>query len=358
MSKIIITLYLFLFRMILNEYKYLFCDATYMMRKNLAVLQMQYDKEGTDYDVGTAAKMIFWNAKKLIRDYRSADCIVMCHDVWGDGGYIAGAVISNYQERLKREGRSDEAPEGYKSDRKYYTENDITEDMDEETKKSILSDAKRNKVKRELKNLMMNEFWKFGIINIGVRGYEADYLGYIFASLAFNEDKKSAIVSRDMDWMASSSPMVDFLKLPVGKAEFEVLTYNDALSQLAGPLPTGMSLYQYMGYRDSLFGSHNHLTRTVRQGVKEYETILKVYNKDFSDIENYELFNVQLSTFNVDQYPRLNEVIDLYKNIPTMGKLGSVEEFREFANKYKIDISDKYYKDFTDRLDPMLYGRS
>lgn len=341
--------------MLLNEYKYLFCDATYMLRKNLAVLQMQYDKDGTDYDVGTAAKMIFWNVKKLIRDYRSADCIVMCHDVWGDGGYVTGQVINRYQERLKSEGREEEAPEGYKSDRKYFTENDVTEDMDEATKKSILSDAKRNKVKRELKNLMMNEMWRFGIINVGVKSYEADVLGYIFASMSYNEDKKCGIVSRDSDWSMALNPKVDFLKLPVGKMEFEVITYNNSINSLPGPLPPGMSLYQYMGYRDSLFGSHNHLTRTARHGCKEYETIIKAYNRDYSDIENFELFKVQLSTFNIDEYPNLKDVIGIYQSLPTLGKLSSVEEFREFANKYNIGISDKYYKDFIERLDPKLY---
>lgn len=341
--------------MILNEYKYLFCDATYILRKNLAVLQMQYDKDGTDYDVGTAAKMIFWNAKKLIRDYRSADCIVMCHDTWGDGGYITGQVINRYQDKLKAEGRAEEAPEGYKSDRKYFTENDITDDMDEDTKKKILSDAKRNKVKSELVRLMKNEFWKFGIINVGVRSYEADVLGYIFASMSYNGDKKCGIVSRDSDWSMSLCPKCDFLKLPVGKLEFEVITYEKALASLPGPLPQGMSLYQYMGYRDSLFGSHNHLTRTARNGSKEYETIVKVYNGDYSDIENYELFRVQLSTFNIDEYPNLSEVLNIYHQLPTMGKLSSVEEFRQFADKYNIGISDKYYKDFIDRLDPKLY---
>ena len=344
--------------MLLNEYKYLFCDATYIMRKNLAVLQSKYDNEGLDYDLGTAAKMIFWNVKKLIRDYKSADCIVMCHDVWSDGGYIAGKVISNYQKKLISENRESEAPEGYKSDRKYYTENDITEDTDESTRRLILSEVKRNKIKRELKNLMMNEFWRFGIINIGVPSYEADYLGYIFGALAYNEDKKSGIVSRDGDWSFSTSPKVDFLKLPVSNSKFEVITYEDMIKSLSGPLPSGMSLYQYMGYRDSLFGSHNHLTRTVRAGVKEYDTIVKVFNKDYSDVDNYELFKVQLSTFNVDEYPKIQDVVNIYKDIPKMGRLSSVSEFREFADRYNIDISDKYYKDFIDRLDPSLYGNN
>jgi hypothetical protein len=342
--------------MLTNNYKYLFCDATYIMRKNLAILQMRYDKEGADYDVGTAAKMIFWNAKKLIRDYESADCIVMCHDVWGDGGYIAGKVIASYQDRLRKEGRLSEIPEGYKADRKYYTEKDITDDMDDETKKMILSDAKRNKVKRELKNLMMNEFWKYGIINIGVPGYESDYLGYIFGAMTLNEDKRCGIVSRDSDWSFSSNPNVDLVKLPQKSGgDYEVVTYDKMIKSLDGPLPTGMSLYQYMGYRDALFGSHNNMTRTVYPGLDQYSTIVKVYNKDYSCIENFELFKVQLSTFDVDKYPKIQEVASMYYQIPTMGKLSNVSEFREFANKYKIDITDKYYKDFIDRLDPSLY---
>ena len=260
-----------------------------MMRKNLAILQTNYDKSGTDYTVGDAAKMIFWNVKKIIRDYRSADCIVMCHDVWGDGGYIAGKVISNYQERLRRDGREDEIPDGYKADRKYYTENDITEDMSEETKKSILSDVKRNKVKRELKNLMMSEFWKFGIINIGIPGYEADYLGYIFGAMAYNENKKCGIVSRDGDWMYALNPNVDLLKLPQNSlGKFEVVRYQDVLNSLEGPLPNSMSLYQYMGYRDSLFGSHNNMTKTVKSECKsQYNTILKVYNKELKQTPGY-----------------------------------------------------------------------
>jgi hypothetical protein len=48
-------------------------------------------------------------------------------------------------------------------------------------------------------------------------------------------------------------------------------------------------------------------------------------------------------------------IVKDFPQIFTLGQLGTLDEFKEFREKYNVGIGDNYYNNFTKRLDPQFY---
>lgn len=64
-------------------------------------------------------------------------------------------------------------------------------------------------------------------------------------------------------------------------------------------------------------------------------------------------------SFDVSKFPNIDKVVNMInEDFPTIGKIGSLEDFHSFCSKYKIEgISDKYFSELVGDLDPNLYTK-
>jgi NADPH-dependent 7-cyano-7-deazaguanine reductase QueF-like protein len=78
---------------------------------------------------------------------------------------------------------------------------------------------------------------------------------------------------------------------------------------------------------------------------------------DYSNLSDPELFKLQFNSFDVTKFPEFEETKRLITDLfGTSGRLGSLSEFHEFCDKYKITgISDRYFTDFISTFDSKLY---
>ena len=87
--------------------------------------------------------------------------------------------------------------EDYKGDRKYYTKDDITDDLPQEEKDRIEKEINDFKLRNEVKYYLVNHSPKLGMTSLLHQGYEADDLAYISVR---NLPGKICIASSDSDW--------------------------------------------------------------------------------------------------------------------------------------------------------------
>lgn len=335
----------------MDNSKYNFCiiDFSYLLTRNL--FSISRGKEIGEYDEGTLIRMCIWSINKLARDFGlTARKCIMIYDKWDKelGGYYTTYLLKGQ----------------YKDSRKYMNEdllNEIKADptkTPEEIHKAEL-EYYQNQVKYKAKWGMISGLKNFGIPCLGVEGWEADNLAWLASCLLYGKyDKPSVLVTKDSDWTYALSPEMDYFKIPTSGSEPKTITYSEMYYQMPESLRNrGLSLYQYKSYLDVLGGGHNDLRATKKPYADMETTILEILDGNYNGVADIELFKRQLDTFDISKYPRFEEakriVTDLF---PTCGKLGSVPEFHEFCDKYKISgISDKYFTEFISRFDEKLY---
>lgn len=334
--------------MIGNKYKYMLIDSSYLITRNISVLHKNYVGSGQEYTYGDVIKMFIWSINKLYRDYKiTADKVVLLWDLWGKDGY-------HRSNMLKGE---------YKDDRVYITEEDVAKETDPEEKKKKEIEAYKNSTKQRAKYTIINELGKYGFTSFSSKSWEADDIAMIWSNLLHSVHEKdglrSVIVSRDSDWKFWTSPYVDNFRLKVGNNPEKLVTYDDVMREDFPQSFLGkLSLYDYKSMYDSIEGSHNNMRRTRIDNVDTNFLIYKILQGDKDVVkyfEDYDRYKLQLKTFRLNEFEGFDKVNNMFYYIDKSGKIGSVDEFRKFADENGIGISDSYYQKFINNLDPVLY---
>lgn len=337
-----------------NNFEYMLVDFSYILQRNLFAASK--GKEIGEYNEGDVVRITIQTMNKLARDYNiNASKIIFLADKWdytlGDGGYIRHYLLKDIFP--------------YKGSRSWMTEQKLEEmrcsgASEEDIHKAEL-ELYMNKVKSKAKKIMTEEFKYIGMPVLSIPGYEADDLAWISGCMLYGRTggKKSVFVTKDSDWQSFLNPELVFFKIPTGGSEPVFISYDEKYNEIPEVLRnSGVSLYQYNAYMNSLGYSHNDNGKTIRQGADPTMAILKAINNDFSDIENVEGFKAQVNSFDVSKFPKFEEAKGLVTNhFSTDGRLGDINQFREFCKKYNITgISDKYYTDFISRFDQKLFS--
>lgn len=335
-----------------NKYNFMIVDFSYIITRNLFAISK--GKKVGEYTAGDLIRMNIWTINKLARDYGlTADKIVLIYDKWDKdlGGYYSTYLLKgNYKDT--REYMTEELLEKYKQDPTKTAE-------DIENAELALY---QNQVKYKAKWGMISEyngFSKIGLPCLGIDGWEADNLAYLISCLTYGKyDKPNIFVTKDSDWTYFLSPNFSYFRIPTGKSEPKLITYDEMYYQIPESLRNrGLSLYMYKAYLDALGEGHNDMRVTKVPYANVEETINKILDGDYSNVADLELFNTQLETFDLSKYPRVEEAKRLITDIlPTCGRLGGLQDFHNFCDKHGVTgISDKYYNEFISRLDEKFY---
>lgn len=332
-----------------NKYKFLICDFSYIISRNL--FSLSKNKEVGEYTYGELIRMTIWTMNKLARDYGlTADKVILIYDKWDKnlGGYYSTYLLGG-KYKDTREYMTEELLDQYKSD-----PNKTPEEIHDAELKLY-----QNQVKYKAKWTMISELSNYGLPCLGIDGWEADSLGYLASCMLYNKyDKPSVLVTKDSDWTYALSPATEYFRIPTGKSEPKLITYDEMYYQIPEKIRNkGLGLYEYKAYLDSLGEGHNDMRVTKVPYANVEDTILKILDGDFSNVSDVDLFNKQLSTFDISKFPRFEEAKRLITDIvPTCGKLGSILDFHSFCDKHGISgVSDKYYNEFISRFDEKLY---
>lgn len=210
---------------------------------------------------------------------------------------------------------------------------------------------------------MIKDFPKIGIGSYYYDGFEFDDIASI-ASFQFYGDSRctlpNIIVTKDSDLQYSTCPNCVWMSPPSGGAtdpkiiKYEEMYYNipEALRQ------RGISLYMYNAYMNAAgFIGHNDMGISKKTHTDPVETILKVMDGDFSDIDNPEMFKTQLKSYDLSLFPGINIVKSDVDKFMTTGHFGTLSDFHDFCEMNKItSISDRYYTNMISRFDQKLFS--
>lgn len=348
-----------------NKYKYAIIDLSMLLYRNSWVVSK--DKKPGDYSPGEIIQMTIWSLNKFARDYGlTADKYVFAVDKWEPSwnGYYTTYLLGG----AYKDSRGDiESAKGKADPLSTYMTREKFEELkkDPSSTPEIIEEAEKklyfNETKQKAKFALMYELGKFGVPSIFLPGYEADNLMYLASMLLYDpQEKPSILVTKDSDVSYCTSPKMLQFKMPVGKSEAKFITYEDMYDTMPQEIKDrGISLYQYKAFIDSLgVDGHNGMRKSIKDRTDSTRAILNIMNGDFSDLNDVDLFKKQMETFDIAKYPRFEEAKRQITDIlPNAGRLGSLEEFHKFCNKYDINrISDKYYVEFISRFDPALYN--
>lgn len=334
--------------MIRNKYSVGLIDESWIRSRNSFAISGRNET----YDAMDIVKMTFQSIAKFVRDL-GCDCdrLYLVQDKWSPAvkGYYRKQVIGELPEGLVE----------YKGDRKYMTE-ELLESIKcdpnstEEDIKKAEKELYFNTQTRRAKWILNNEFSKLGISSISMEGFEYDDLVSLF-SLEFAKDleKPGLIITKDSDLIYSTSPNCHLFQPPLGGKPAKFITYDEAYERMPERFRGKLGLYQYHSLVDSCGGGHNNNARTVKDGVDIDDAIEQAMNNDFSSFIYKDLFIRQYKSFNIWEFPDIDRAKKLVSNLDNVpGKLGSLEDFHNFCNKYNMTgVSDKYYTDFINHFD-------
>lgn len=349
-------------KMIGNHYGYGLIDSSYIISRN--AFAVSSGKKPGEYTAGDIVRCTIQTLNKICRDYPNlgVDKFVLLADKWDPTykGYWRTQLLSGKYKDTRGDGKDENGRPIY-IDMNYW--NSIKDDptISNEEKEEIHSKAYFNDTKQKAKRIIQNDLSNFGIPCIGVYGWEADDLVYLCAGLLYTGNpsvKPNVIITKDTDQYYSLSPELDLFRIPTGKSEPKVVTYEEMYNTIPDFLKGRISLYDYHAYMESLGNSHNDMRPTKAPGIDINEAIAKLLDGDTSVLSDVEQFKLNMSTFNIGAFPRFEEARRLVTEIlPTAGKLGNLREFHDFCDKYSITgISDKYFTEFISRFDTKLFS--
>ena len=253
----------------------------------------------------------------------------------------------------------------YKGSRKFVTQKMIDEmkldpNITEEEIAKAEHELASSKCKQEAKKIMKEEFKKIGIPCFSMRGWEADDIMSMSSFMLLDTGKPNCIVTKDSDLSYSLSPNTCQFLVPTRGKDPEFVYYDNMYYKIPQELrDRGMTLYMYHAFCDSLgITGHNDNLKTIKKGVDGTKAILKIMDGDMSDVDNIPAFEAQMRSFDLSNFPYLDEVQRMIiDDFPKIGHIGSLSEFHAFCVKNGISgISDNYYTSFTDHLEQKLYS--
>lgn len=329
------------------NYSLVLIDLSYLISRN--IFSISTWKKPGEYTPGDVAKSVFQTVSKLFKDYKiTASKVVFLSDSWAPeySGYYRSWVIRDLIE--------------YKGDRECIRLSDVDlESLSPEEQDKVKAKAYMNAVKIKAKKLIINNFGKFGIPTISWEGWEADDLAWLSSNLLYDMiDEKCLLVTKDSDWKYLLSPKMDYFVFPKVGNSVEIITHDDMYKSLPKEIQDkNISLYNYYSYINSLGDSHNNMKVTKRPRVNVAKTVIKILSGDYSNVADMDGFNLQLSTFDLTNFPGYSEVSNLLKEkYFSIGHIGTSEEFSNFCNENNIyGLSENYYLEFIGNLNSDYY---
>lgn len=259
--------------------------------------------------------MLFSNAKQMAKKGYNPTQFSIVWDKRISGKYHKSNIIDVLEDG-----------KGYKGDRKYLTAEDLLDEtLTDKERDAIEAELIRTTERYEARNFIENELPKFGIASYFLAGWEADDLDYIWAKETEKLGGRQIHYSGDSDWGFHLRPNDIFWQ--VNRAKLHLKTYDDMLLKYS--VPEGISLWKWAELQFSAFGSHNFLKRTfdpsVKRVTKKYKD--KFFSGDLSDITDIERFDVQRKCFQIDEFPGVEDAIEMYKKVISHKATAAPEEF-------------------------------
>lgn len=366
----------------MNKYRYMFIDAQILI--TTGVYAVMHDSPGGKVRREDLLRMFILSTFKLIREVKCDRAFL----VWDSSPYHKSTILK------KLLGQDD-----YKGDRGYKNESDIDklnnnikelEDKIQKLKEDdpLLHDAEISeldeqiekfkkqindidvqianfKTRSELKYYIIQELQKFGLTSIIKRGWEADDIITLLSDYCFNNKIYAVIVSKDSDYDFMLNPYVDkYNHLCRTKPTKEnpnpkLKTFEQVSKDLwwiQRDFPD-KRLYEVKAIMDSAWGSHNALHKTVKpEWCKAGVFLIDALNHGEDAFSDYNLFKVQLETFDFSKYPDYEFIKNCLPWYSRQGKLGSYNEFCKFINENKVKMNPRGYYDILEILDYSLWS--
>ena len=351
--------------MIGNKYLYAICDCSIVL--SISAFAVSAGKKPGEYTSADVIRLTIQTLRKLSRDWGvTHDKCVMIFDKWKPeyGGYYRTHLLKGAykDDRGDIEGEKGKAnPLDTYMTREKYEALKQDPDISQEDLEKAYEKLYFNEVKYDSKWTMVRELKRFGVPFLGVAGMEYDDIAYIASNILYDSSpgaKPSIFVTKDSDLLSCTTPMMDYFKIPTKGSEPKILTYDEIYKDMMPEALKGkISLYAYRSFVEALGDGHNGMRRTRKDRADQVETILKILDNDYSNVLDPELFKLQFSSFDVTKFPEFEEARRLVTDLfGTSGKLGSLTEFHDFCDKYKITgISDRYFTEFISTFDSKLY---
>lgn len=367
----------------MHKYKYIFIDAQILLTTGVfAIMNQSKDGKIKKEDL---LRMFILSTFKIIREVGCDRPFL----VWDSSPYHKNTILKNLL------GKDD-----YKGDRGYKTESDIdrinrsikeTQDKIEQLKSEdpILNDSQINelqeqvekwskeihsievqihnfKVRSETKYFIIQQLQNFGITSIIKKGWECDDICTLIARWCRDHQERALLVSKDSDYDFMLNPYVDKYNHLCKKAPTpenqnpKWTTYDDVCKEwwwIARDFPD-KELYEVKALMDSAWGSHNALHKTVKpEWCKTGIFLIDALNHGEDAFSDYNLFQVQLETFNFANYPDYDFISQCLPWYMKQGKLGTVDEFTKFINDNRIGVNPNGYRIIVNTLDYSLYNQ-
>ena len=298
-------------------------------------------------------RLVFQSVAKLTNQMGiTFDKVIFVHDRYSKeyNGYYMNYILSEY---------------GYKDSREYVKDLTVEklrdEGASEEEIKKAEDEAYFNQCCVQAKQGVMNELTMFP--SVFAWGAEADDIFNIFSSI-YNPNgdpsiKKSVIISKDSDLKKCCSPSLDFYRYGTKAEPSRVWTYEDAVAEIPQNLrDAGLSLYWYHSLLEALGAGHNDVKSPRKKGThvdKVLEDI--VLRGDYSAIEDRDMFDRAMSSFDLSSFPMYQEIIDtIQKKFMVCGRIPTLTEWNDFCKRWELEgISERYFSSFVSKLDRSMY---
>ncbi len=340
-----------------NKYRYCFIDTSYLIRRN--GWACSHGREPGEYNYLDIVRSSLQTIRKLSRDYGvCADKYILVFDTWSKNyqGYYRSYLIKDYV--TYKSSRTFETVEGLKELEK---KPGVTEEEIKEYAFKLYENQQRMDAKSTMKTL-----GQIGIPAIWAESFEFDDIAYMAGVLMINEDKPSIIVTKDSDLQYCTTPKLDYFSLPTGGSDPKIITYDEMWEQIPEQYKAdlveqckngfGSPLYYYKAISDSLGDGHNDLQKTRRNKTNGVAVVGEVLKGDYKNVSNIDLFQLQLSTFRVFDYPNAMEAYTAICSIPKIGHYATVDEFKTFCTGLGLTgITEEYWWSFMSGLDQKLF---
>lgn len=342
--------------MLSNKYSQLWVDISWLLSRNMFAISA--GKHAGDYHAGEVIRLTIQSLAKLGNQLGlSSDKILLLNDKWKKeyGGYYRTHLLGGK----------------YKDDR-VYIDNLYVEELrskaatdptitPEQIQKAT-DEAFSNQVRMEAKYAIMNDLHHFGFSSIWYDGLEFDDLAVIASMMYSSGDttgrKPCCIVTKDSDMLRAVSPCVHFYKFPKKGEEAKVWTYEEAYNEVPQEFrDKGVSLYWYHCLMEALGAGHNNARSPRKKGSNVMKVALEVVNGNYENIEDKDLFDTTMKSFDFSTYPMIQDVQEMIQTkFMTTGRVGTLTEFRNFCIKHNVEgISDSYFSNYVSRLDRSMY---
>lgn len=349
------------------KYKYAFFDAQLILVRTIAALRNS--APGGICRREDILRTFLYSIFKVIREVGADRPFLL----WDSSPYHKTAILN------KMLGDSQ-----YKTDRWYATDDDVTnmkkriaeltgiiqdtinrdpedtriaeyskelEGLKETVKQAELQIA-NFKVRQDVKYHIINELGRFGFTSILKKGWEADDLAYLLCKQVEHCDKPSMIVSTDTDW----EYWINSNCVKYNNYSGKFVTYEDVRNRHLKIVEAhpDWDLFKIKSYLDTLYGSHNNLSKTLNPewNGRSIDDILANPDEAFADKK---LFDAQLATWDFSLYPDYSFMSSC---LPWYSKKGTVDTFKEFcdyANSQKLGMNPRKYLDLVNSVNYEMY---